>query len=186
MGTGFAGCYREVRFTGALILTHSAALLLPNATNITTAANDVFAFRCLSAGNWIMVGGSRAAANFANANLTGTSTYNGVEIGFRGVPLTTKNTAYTFVADDKGRGFIKSDANPYTYTANNGVHASGDVITVINSGSAGNITLSPGAGVTMRLAGTASIGARTVPPGTYATLFFASASGVFVSGPAVT
>lgn len=185
LGTGFAGCYREVLFTGALQLTHSAALLLPNAANVTTAANDVYAFRCLSAGNWIMVGGSRAAANFANANLTGTSTYNGVEIGFRGVPRTVQNGNYTFVADDKGRCRVKTDTGAYSYTANNGVHADGDVLVVQNLGSSGSITITQGAGVTLQLAGGTSTGNRTVAPGGLASIFFDSASHAVVSGAGV-
>lgn len=175
-----------MRFTSALVLTHSAALLLPNATNITTQANDVFCFRCLSAGNWIMVGGSRAAANFANANLTGTATYNGVEIGFRGIPRTVRNTAYTFVADDKGRCSAKTDTNAYTYTVNNGVHSAGDVIVVQNSGSSANITIAQGSGVTLQLAGGTSTGNRTVVPGGLASIYFDSASHATVSGAGVT
>lgn len=69
LGTGFAGCYREVQFSGALQLTHSAALILPGAANITTVANDVYAFRCLSAGNWILVSGSRTS--LASPTFTG-------------------------------------------------------------------------------------------------------------------
>lgn len=185
LGTGFAGCYREVLFTGALQLTHSAALLLPNATNITTAANDVIAFRCLTAGNWIMVGGSRASANFANVNLTGTSTYNGTEIGFRGVPQTVRNANYTFVADDKGRCSVKNDSNPYTYTVNTGVHAAGDVVTVLNSGGGGNVTIAQGAGVTLYLAGSLTTGNRTVVPGGVATIYFDLTNRGWIGGPGV-
>lgn len=186
LGTGFAGCYREVLFSGVLTLTHSAALLLPNATNITTAANDVIGFRCLSAGNWIMVSGSRSAANFANVNLTGTSTYNGVEIGFRGVPRTVQNAAYTFVADDKGRCRAKTDTGAYTYTVNNGVHSGGDVLTVQNLGSSGNITIAQGAGVTLQLGGTTTTGNRTLAPGGLASIYFDAASHAVVTGSGLT
>lgn len=44
-----------MRFSGACTLTHSANLLLPGAANVVTAANDVYTFRCLAAGQWIMV-----------------------------------------------------------------------------------------------------------------------------------
>lgn len=90
LGTGFAGCYREVQFSGALTLTHSANLKLPGAVNLTTTAGDVFGFRCMAAGQWVLVSGSRASdplkANTASPAFTGTATYNGVEVGFRGVP----------------------------------------------------------------------------------------------------
>lgn len=62
LGTGFAGCYRELRFSGALTLTHSANLILPGSVNITTTTSDVYCFRCLSAGVWILVGGGRATS----------------------------------------------------------------------------------------------------------------------------
>lgn len=182
LGTGYAGCYREAQFNGVLTITHSASLLLPNAANITTAVNDVYAFRCITPGNWIMVNGSRAAANFANVNLTGTSTYNSVEIGFRGVPRTVQNSGYTFVADDKGRCRAKTDTGAYTYTVNNGVHADGDVITVQNLGSSGNITIAQGAGVTLQLGGSTSTGNRTLAPGGLATIYFDSASHATVAG----
>lgn len=186
LGTGFAGCYRELRFSGALTLTHSANLLLPGASNITTAANDVYCFRCLSAGVWIMVGGSRASATLASPAFTGTATYNGVEIGFRGVPLTTRNSAYTFVAGDAGKGVAKTNTTAYTYTVNNGVHAAGDVITVVHTGSAGNVTLAEGAGFTLYLAGGTTTGNRTLAPGALAAIFFTSASTGVVSGAGVT
>lgn len=99
-----------------------------------------------------MVNGSRAAdplkANAANAALTGTATYNGLEIGFRGIPQTVTNAAHTFVAADAGKCRVKSDTNAYTYTAASAIHAAGDVLTVMNSGSAGAVTIA-GSGVTL-------------------------------------
>jgi hypothetical protein len=76
----------------------------------------------------------------ANAALTGTSTTNGVEIGFRNIPMTTKNANYTFVADDAGKGLLHTDAIARTYTVPASVFAAGDVLTVVNYDTA-NITL---------------------------------------------
>lgn len=58
-GTGFPGCIREVRFTGACTLTNSGSIILPDAANVTTVAGQVIAFRCLSSGVWQAVYGSR-------------------------------------------------------------------------------------------------------------------------------
>lgn len=182
LGTGFAGCYRECLFAGGATIVHSAALILPNAVNITTVNPDIIAFRCLTPTNWIMVGASRQSGSFANVNLTGTSTYNGVEIGFRGVPRAIQNANYTFVADDKGRCKAKTDTGAYTYTVNNGVHSDGDVITVQNLGSSGNITIAQGAGVTLQLGGTTTTGNRTLAPGGLATIFFDAATHAAVTG----
>ena len=53
LGTVQAGTQRKVRFTGALTLTYnSTSLILPEATNITTAAGDVADFVSLGSGNW--------------------------------------------------------------------------------------------------------------------------------------
>lgn len=57
LGTGFVGCYRELRFSGAATLTHSSNLQLPAAQNIVTAAGQVLAFRCIAANTWILVNG---------------------------------------------------------------------------------------------------------------------------------
>ncbi|MER9691994.1 hypothetical protein NKJ16_08650 [Mesorhizobium sp. M0179] len=47
-----AGAERDLIFAGALILTHGAALVLPGAANITTAAGDTARMRSLGGGNW--------------------------------------------------------------------------------------------------------------------------------------
>ncbi len=55
-GTVASGIIRNVRFTGALTLTHNAtSLILINATNITTQNGDTAIFRSLGSGNWICV-----------------------------------------------------------------------------------------------------------------------------------
>lgn len=57
LGPGYNGCLRELRFDGACTLTHSANLQLPGAANVVTAAGDVYAFRCIGAGTWVLIGG---------------------------------------------------------------------------------------------------------------------------------
>jgi len=44
------GWMRTVRFTGILVLTHGASLVLPGAANITTAVGDFAEFRGYAAG----------------------------------------------------------------------------------------------------------------------------------------
>ncbi|MFD0738222.1 hypothetical protein ACFQZQ_02820 [Lysobacter koreensis] len=62
LGAGYAGCIRELRFGGACTLVHSAAIVLPNGANITTAQPDIAVFRCLTAGVWLLVSYSRTGA----------------------------------------------------------------------------------------------------------------------------
>lgn len=61
LGTIQAGTRREVRFAGALVLTHNAtSLILPTGANITTAANDCATFISEGSGNWRCVKYERA------------------------------------------------------------------------------------------------------------------------------
>lgn len=54
-GTAASGIEREIRFAGALTLTHNGtSLILPGAANITTAANDTATAVSLGSGNWIV------------------------------------------------------------------------------------------------------------------------------------
>lgn len=69
-------------------------------------------------------------------------------------------------------------------TINNSVFSAGDII-VIYAGDSSR-TLTQGSGVTMRLAGTATTGNRTLAARGIATLFFVSASEVAVGGTGVT
>ena len=54
-GTAAAGIYRRGYFEGIVTLTHSSALKLPGATNITSAADDRFEAMSLGSGNWIVM-----------------------------------------------------------------------------------------------------------------------------------
>lgn len=109
--------------------------------NITTATNDLLSFRCFASGRWVLTSSSRGNPNLANAVLTGTATYGGIEIGFRGVPQTVSNANYTFVLADKGQCRLKNNTSAVTYTVPPSVFAAGDVLTVFNTGTAGNISI---------------------------------------------
>jgi hypothetical protein len=75
---------------------------------------------------------------------------------------------------------VKSDTSAYTYTVPS-VYAAGQVITVINAGSAGAVTLT-GSGVNLQLSGTSTTGNRTVNPGGVVTLLFVSSTLAIVGG----
>jgi hypothetical protein len=104
----------------------------------------------------------------------------------RSVPTTTQNANYTFTVQDIGRCRAKTDTTARTYTVDNSIFSAGDVLTVLNDNSTANITIAQGAGVTLYLAGTTTTGNRTVAPRGLATIFMASASVGYVSGPGVT
>lgn len=65
LGTGFAGCVREVYFSGSLTINHSASLVMPRASNTAISSGDTAVFRCTSPGVWRFVGGSLSNPRFA-------------------------------------------------------------------------------------------------------------------------
>jgi len=71
-----------LRFNGALILTHSSALLLPTAANITTAAGDIAEFVSEGSGNWRCASYLRADGTaLVGASLPSAVQYNTYEKG---------------------------------------------------------------------------------------------------------
>lgn len=54
------GVWRFLRFAGALTISHNAAIILPGAANITTAAGATALAMSLGAGNWIVLFYQRA------------------------------------------------------------------------------------------------------------------------------
>lgn len=93
LGIIAAGVRRQVRFTGALTLTHNpGSLILPAGVNILTAAGDVAEFRSLGSGNWACTDYQRAsgqpvtnneiAATIASASTTdiGAATTNVIDV----------------------------------------------------------------------------------------------------------
>jgi hypothetical protein len=65
-----------------------------------------------------------------------------------------------------------------------GAFAAGDTVSIYNA-TAGNLTLTEGAGLTLRLAGTATTGSRTLAQRSLATVWFESATEAIVIGAGV-
>jgi hypothetical protein len=76
----------------------------------------------------------------------------------RAAPIQTKSGAYVLVATDAGQTIYISTGG---VTINASILAAGDMITIVNN-SASNQTITAGASVTFRLAGTATTGNRTL------------------------
>lgn len=81
----------------------------------------------------------------------------------------TANAATTLDATHLGKVVEKTNTTAYTYTISPSLGAQGDVITIINSGTAGDITVARGTGVALYRA--TVDGSITVAPGTMATLY---------------
>lgn len=115
-----------------------------------------------------------AKAPLADAALTGNATLNGVVIGYRDIPRNTVSIA-------RGECFATSAG----FTLNTADMAAGRTYTVYND-SASPITLTQGAGVTLRLNGTATTGNRTLAARCLATIWCNSGTEAIVGGGGVT
>lgn len=134
------------------------------------------------------VGGSKFGANGGAITYqpAASSTSSDTEVGWRRVPITTQNTAYAFVQQDRGKCIQKTDATARSYTVNTAIFGQGDEITVVNNNSTSNITIVQGTSVTLHLSGTATTGNRTVAPWGKATIYCLGGGVFLVDGPGVT
>ena len=81
-------------------------------------------------------------------------------IGYRNIPLTTKTTSFQIDLPYVGEG-ISTTAGITVPPNSTTAFTIGDTVTIYNN-SASSITITPGAGVTLRLVGTSTTGSRTV------------------------
>lgn len=147
------------------------------AYNVGTGAGEIG----LNSGDNIISGSRRVTGSTAqegSSTHTGTDNFNGAtvtlpitaavgtggpRVGYRDIPLgtaaspnTATNADYTLALADAGRGIFKSNGTAYSYTVPpNGVVAFplGTIIQILNTGSAGAITVLRGSTVALRLAG---------------------------------
>lgn len=87
--------------------------------------------------------------------------------GYRGLNPSTRNANYTLALVDAGRAQFKSDTSAYTWTIPpqaSVVWFAGTKITLVNDGTAGNITLARGSGVALLNSANADAN-RTIGPG---------------------
>lgn len=97
-------------------------------------------------------------------------------MGYRKLNLSAV-AATTATADISGKGYSTTG----NITVNTGVFVEGDIFTVYND-TAGTITIVQGAGTTLRLAGTATTGTRTLAARGLCTVLAVSAAEFIVSG----
>jgi hypothetical protein len=107
--------------------------------------------------------------------------------GFRGIPVTTQDTNYTFILSDSGKMTRHTSGTGHSYTIppNSSVnYPVGTVLLARNVGT-GVITLTRGSGVTLRLAGSSSSGDKSLAQWGLATLIQEATDTWVVSGPGV-
>lgn len=130
LGTGYVGCKRELRFDGACTLTASSNILLPGGADVTTAAGDVYTFRCTASGVWtlvaVRVGGSGASSN---------------------TPVTV-NTNTVLSGTHVNQIVEKASGSSVTLTIPPSLGSSGDAILFVNN-STSDLVIARGSGVAL-------------------------------------
>ena len=162
--------------------------------NLTTGA-QVVATGNITGGNILTSGILSATANVTGGNIltagliSATGNVTGGNIidskgDVRSIPVNTKNTGYTLEATDAGKVINMTTGN---VTVPAGVFATpfGQAITIYNDQNASNAIVQ-GSGVTMRLAGTASTGNRTLAHYGLATVVCVAANTFVISGAGLT
>lgn len=117
--------------------------------------------------------GTPSAGNLGSCTVDGTNA-----VGFKNIPQTTSTT---LAATSVGKHHYVSAG----VTINTGVFSAGDAFMIVNSGTS-NITITQGASVTLRLAGTATTGSRTLAQKGVASVLCVAAGDFIVSGAGVT
>jgi hypothetical protein len=97
-GTVAAGIWKIIRFEGALTLTHNAtSLILPGASNITTADGDVAIMMSEGSGNWRCLSYMKANGSHLGPVLTAEqATTSGSSVTFSDIPSWVKKISIMF------------------------------------------------------------------------------------------
>jgi len=148
------------------------------ATKFTTAGT-ISATGNITGGN-ILTGGAVSATGGITSG-DGISDSKG---DVRSIPLNTQNTGYTLVATDAGK-LINMTTGNVTVPASVFATPFGQAITIYNNQNSSNAIVQ-GSGVTIRLAGTAATGNRTLSRYSLATLVCVSANTFVISGAGLT
>lgn len=128
LGTATAGIRKDVRFTGAVQLTHNGtSLILPGAANITTVANDTAEFVSLGSGNWRCTRYTRMSS--APISLTAINTWAAAQ---RSVANPISSNAAGFNLSDTG--FLEITANGAPCGFFNRKTDDGDIIRLYQDG----------------------------------------------------
>jgi len=162
--------------TGALsIITGSNGniALIPNGTGIVTASGAFTAVGNITGGNIITTG-----------NITGNT--GGFAIGYRDIPQVVFTSNATLVLTDAAKHYYSANsANVITIPNNTTVSFNiGTAISIVQQGTA-NLTVTPGSGVTMYLAGNSTSSSRTLGNYGMATLMKVDTNTWFINGTGV-
>jgi hypothetical protein len=167
--------------TGALTGNASTATTLQTARTINGVSFDGSANITVAAAAGTLTGATLAAGVTASSltSVAAGATVGGIEIGFRKIPAASVTTG-AFVAADSGKCVYATAG----VTVPNSVMAQGDAVTIYNN-TASAITITATI-TTLRLAGTATTGNRTLAARGVATVLHISGTEAVISGAGLT
>jgi hypothetical protein len=143
-----------------------------------TVANGVTATKFTTSGT------ITATGNITAGNLIATGGISDNIGAVRSLPQNGKSTNYTLQSTDNGQ-MINVTSGNITVPANVFVSPFGQIVSIFNNQNASNAIVQ-GSGVTMRLAGTASTGSRTLARYGVATVICVAANTFVISGAGLT
>lgn len=133
--------------------------------------------------------GTTTLGGSANHQLTTTpTTLTDTSLGYRGAPQNTQNGDYTFVLLDAGKHVFHASATNHAWTIPPNASVAypvGTVILLVNFATS-TLTLTRGAGVSLRIAGTSTDKNVSFGPFGVASLLYLGSNSWFVSGVGVT
>lgn len=174
--TASTGAVEEITVGSGLSLSGGTLTATGGAGTVTSVSgtgtiNGITLTGTVTSSGSLTLGGSITSVA-ANA------TIDGVTIGFRNIPRSTTTT--TAVVGDVGRCIAAAAG----ITIPNATFAAGDALSIYNN-SASAITITQGASLTLRQAGTTNTGNRTLAARGIATVWFNTASEAIISGAGV-
>ena len=133
-------------------------------------------------GTSIFINGDNATGNLSLIASGKVLDNAGIELGYKGLPQNAQTAAYTLVAADRGK-HISITTGGITVPVS--ILSVGDAVSIVNNSAAAQ-TITQAVGVTLRLAGTATTGNRTLAQYGAATLLCIAANVFVISGAGLT
>jgi hypothetical protein len=165
---------------------HSIISLVYDKANsaLSNSLNSVAYFQTANVDSLVSSGNVTGGNIITAGNITGNT--GGFAIGYRDIPQVVFTSNATLALTDAGKHYFSSNsANVITIPNNTTVSFSiGTAISIVQQGTA-NLTVTPGSGVTLYLAGNSTSASRTVGNYAMATLMKVGTDTWFINGTGV-
>jgi hypothetical protein len=182
-GTGASTLTGYVKGSGTSALTASATIPNTDISGLGTMSTQAASSVVITGGtiNGTTVGATTPSTG-AFTTVTATSTVSDVAGNLRDIVNNAKTSAYVLALTDNGEMINITTGG---VTVNSGIFSAGNNITIYNN-SASSQTITQGAGVTLRLAGSSSTGNRTLALRGICTIICVASNEFVISGGGVT